>query len=204
MTSSRICNGQIDLQNPPKGCRSFHCVFTATNCSSPNLTIITYKTGRHDNFFCAQECGKLPGGRLAVPRTQTQYDCLTGISGHARTTPFWTGIRVRQTGGLFDPLTRNPLPILGNRSTGFTCSSVYRTVHGEWKVHFNKSEACIYLHNNYYVEAGCSFTHKGRRPIQCACYTGNLKACCKSVVKDGSRTRKIAHTATITILDFVS
>ena len=164
----------------PSSCvHSLLLVFsTATNCTSPNLTLITYTNGRKDNFFCRQECGKLPGGRLAVPRTQTQYDCLTGLSGHGHNTPFWTGIRVRQTGGLMDPLTNRALPMLGNPETGWTMSTIYRTLSPEaWdgKVYLNKSKVCIYLHDNYYVEAGCSFTHEGKTPIQCACYTGNLQ-----------------------------
>ena len=152
----------------------------ATNCTFPNLTIINYTNGRKSNFFCRQECGKLPGGQLAVPRTQEQYDCLTGLSGHGHKTPFWTGIHVGQTGGLLDPLTNNPLPLLGNPRTGGTCSTIYRTILPEamlWptKVYLNKSEVCIYLHDNYYVEAGCSFTDYDGTPIQCACYSGNLK-----------------------------
>ena len=73
--------------------------------------------------------------------------------------------------------------MLGDPRTGWTCSTIYRTILPEAiasavqlqvKIYLNKSEVCIYLHDNYYFEVGCSFTHRDRTPIQCACYSGNL------------------------------
>ena len=151
----------------------FQNLFSAvqTTCVHPKITLITYSE-RRDNFFCSRECGKLPGGRLAVPRNLHQYSCMTkAIKGLARhKTPIWTGIRLRPNGVMFDPLTNNDVTVFERKNTKLVWSaSRYHMVH---EASDNRRENCIYFHNGYFVETRCSFLHTGDAPIQCACAQG--------------------------------
>ena len=143
-----------------------------TKCVHPNITLITYSE-RRDNFFCRRECGKLPGGRLAVPQNRHQYDCMTmAIKETAQhRTPIWTGIRVRPNGGMFDPRTNKTVEVFVPQSDEqHTNLSPYQSLLVQASA--NKSENCIYFHNTFFVEAKCTFLHPNAAPIQCACIQG--------------------------------
>ena len=112
---------------------------------------------------------------MAVPQNREQYDCIT--KGDKRepqhATPFWTGIRVRPEGGMFDPLTNENVKVYKkpdpNRHRNL---SPYQSILVGQSC--NRSENCIYFHNAFFVESICSYLHEGSKPIQCACVQGNL------------------------------
>ena len=137
--------------------------------------LITHITGYHDNYFCEQECGKLPGGRLAVPHNREQYDCMTSaVGGKPRHgTSIWTGIRVRPEGGMFDPWTNQTVTVFDKEKTfGYRSISPYYsflTAHSS-----NKTENCIYFFAGFFVETRCTFLYYYvGPPRQCACVQGN-------------------------------
>ena len=155
----------------------FNAFFFAvkTDCIDPNITLITYNE-RMDNFFCRRKCGKLSGGRVAVPQNRQQYDCITTaiVKGLAkRETPFWTGIRVRPEGGLYDPLTNQTVEVFEKRDSDRKLYGNLSPDHTLLIGHStNRSENCIYLHRGFFVETKCTFLHNGLLPIQCACIQG--------------------------------
>ena len=143
-----------------------------TKCDRPKITLIIYPWFYKDvgHSFCRQECGKLPGGRLAVPENREQYDCITmAYKRRAKHgTPIWTGIRVRPNGGMFDPLTNKTVTVFEKEPSGNL--SPYHSFLFEASA--NKSENCVYLHNASFVETRCTLLHS-RRYIQCGCVQGN-------------------------------
>ena len=142
-----------------------------TECA--NITLIIYNEGHHDNYFCQRECGKLPGGRLAIPMNVAEYNCITmPIEGNLQyQTPVWTGIGVRPGGGLYNPRTNQTVPrIFRQDPLVYSDLTSYGTLlvgvgHGD-------PRNCVYLHNTFYVEARCSFLHLNFAPVQCACERG--------------------------------
>ena len=143
-----------------------------TKCVHPNITLIIYSE-RRDNLFCRRKCGKLPGGRLAVPQNRHQYDCMTTAieERDQHETPIWTGIRVRPDGGMFDPRTNKTVEVFVPQSDDQRGNlSPYQSLLVEASA--NKSENCIYFHDTFFVEARCSFIHPNDVPIRCACIQG--------------------------------
>ena len=144
-----------------------------TTCIRPKITLIT-SSERRDNYFCSWECGKLPGGRLAIPRNRDQYLCMTkAINGLAQhETPVWTGIRARRNGqGMFNPLTNEDVAVFETKDPNLRLNlSPYQTALVE--ASDNKLENCIYFHNTFFVETRCTLLHTGAAPIQCACIQG--------------------------------
>ena len=154
---------------------SIQLFISAVPTKCPNIILIIYDEGHHNRSFCAQECGKLRGGRLAIPMTLAEYNCITmPIEGKLQyQTPVWTGIGVRPDGGLYNPRTgqsvprffkQDPQEYSGVTSYGSLLVGVGRGAP--------KRQNCIYLHNTFYVEARCSFLHLNFAPIQCACERG--------------------------------
>ena len=143
-----------------------------TKCVRPNITLFTYNK-RRDNLFCRRECGKLPGGRLAVPQNRAQYDCMTTAIGETaqHQTPLWTGIRVRPNGGMYDPRSNKTVRVFVTNNADLPSNlSPYQSLLV--KASANKSENCIYFHDSFFVEAKCTFLHPGDTPIGCACIQG--------------------------------
>ena len=143
-----------------------------TKCDHPKITLVNLPKFYNGGGIspCRRACGKLPGGRLAVPENREQYDCITmankGLAPHG--TPIWTGLQVRPNGGMFDPLTNKTVTVFEKKHAWNL--SPYHTFMVEASA--NKSENCIYLHNGYFVETRCTF-NRIPEPIQCGCVQGN-------------------------------
>ena len=84
-------------------------------------------------------------------------------------TPIWTGIRVRPK-GMFDPLTNKDVKVFSKPRPHNIPFSIYQTLL--FYQSQNKTENCIYLHAEYFVETRCTFRHYGGAAIQCACEQG--------------------------------
>ena len=140
-----------------------------TECVNPNITLIKY-SGPVDNNVCKRDCGRLPGGRLAVHQNQDQYHCITmagkGRSDYDKRPPIWTGIRVRSEGGLFNPLTNENVPVFDATISWFSNLSPYKTLLSGASE--KKSENCIVISAGIFVETKCT----SRFAKTCACSQG--------------------------------
>ena len=83
--------------------------------------------------------------------------------------PLWTGIRVRQSGELYDPLTNTTLKVAKDNPT------LFHSVHSSWETAV-KSRKCIFLDNaGYFVETICAIrtvVDVNSSSLRCACYQG--------------------------------
>ena len=118
--------------------RVWSCSSPETRCVNPNLTILWYTNRYHDNYLCNRTCSQLPGGRLAVPINQEQLDCFLKSQREQVNASLWTGVRVRQSGELYDPLTNMALKDVKDTPTLFHSDHLMRE-------NVPKSRKCIFL-----------------------------------------------------------